>query len=174
MIDSSDYVRLLGYPKGKPLEGDVALRAEEAIDWYARHGTPSVYLRTLGDEAIAGFTAGPEVDAEIAHLWRADRVDEAYFLDRLAACVVESLAARTGRELGAGARQSPGCGGLPLEGQWRLMSTLKPLSPRIELLPSGMLTPHHSLLAVYPLSGRDPLSPCTQCDFGSCRFRRAA
>lgn len=174
MIDWSCYLRLLGYPRGKSLEGDVAIRAEGAMDWFSRHGVPGVYLRALGDEAIAGFTAGAEVDAEIAHLWRVDRVDEAYFLDRLAAAVVESLAERAGRELGAGTRRSPGCGGLSLADQWKLMSELKPLAPRIELLPSGMLKPHHSLLAVFPLSGDGSHPPCTQCGLGGCRFRRAA
>jgi hypothetical protein len=174
VIDREDYARLLGYPKGKPLEGDVALRAEEAIDWFVRCTTPRAYVRTLGVEAVAGFTAGAEVESRITRLWREERVDEAYFLDRLAASVVETLAARTGRELRAGTRRSPGCGDLPFEAQFSLMSKLKPLAPSIELHPSGMLTPRHSLLALFPLAGRGSLSPCAACGLARCRFRRAA
>ena len=168
MIHLHEYARLLGYPAGKPLEGDVLARAEEALDWYRRHGNPRVYARVVGNETIAAITAGSEVEDEVAKLWEEDRVDEAYFLDRLAASVVEHLAV----SLGNG--RSPGHRGFPLEEQPRLFAQLAPLAPEIEILPSGMLNPKNSLLAVYDLSDRSAnVSPCSRCDW-HCSFRRKA
>jgi len=157
----------LGYPAGKPLEGEILARAEEAIGWYRRHGKPRVYSRVVGNETIAAITAGAEVEDEVAKLWEADRVDEAYFLDRLAAAVVEHLAA----SLGNG--RSPGHRGFPFEEQLRLHAQLEPLE--IELLPSGMLKPKNSLLAVYdpPDESVESVSPCSRCSF-RCSFRRKA
>lgn len=163
-IHLHEYARLLGYPGGKPLEGDVLARAEEAIDWYGRHGKPRVEIRVTGSETLAAITAGSEVEQEIAKLWATDRVDEAYFLDRLAAAVVEHLA------LSLGNGRSPGHRGFPIEEQPKLYALLAPSA--IELLPSGMLRPTHSLLAVY--GAEDPsVSPCSRCDF-RCSYRRKA
>jgi len=40
---------------------------------------------------VAVASAGPEVADEAARLWGAGRLDEAYFLDRLAAAIAEGL-----------------------------------------------------------------------------------
>ena len=166
MIHLHEYARLLGYPAGRPLEGDVLARAEEALDWYRRHGKPRVYSRVVGSETIAAITAGAEVEDEVAKLWEEDRVDEAYFLDRLAATVVEHLAAALGNP------SSPGHKGFPIEEQATLFALLAP--PEIEILPSGMLNPKNSILAVYdPSDGSAQQSPCTRCDW-HCSFRRKA
>jgi len=161
-----DYARLLGYPAGKPLEGDVLARAEEALDWYRRHGKPRVVTRVVGSETLAAITAGFEVEDQVAKLWASERVDEAYFLDRLAAAVVEHLAA----SLGNG--RSPGHRGFPIEEQSKLYALVEP--EEIELLPSGMLRPVHSILAVYdPSDESAQQSPCSLCDW-RCSFRRKA
>ena len=168
MIHLHEYARLLGYPAGKPLEGDVLARAEEALDWYRRHGNPKVYARVVGSETLAAITAGVEVEDEVAKLWEADRVDEAYFLDRLAAAVVEHLAA----SLGNG--RSPGHRGFPLEEQPRVFGQIASLAPDIEILPSGMLRPKNSLLVVYNAEDEGArVSPCSHCDW-RCSFRRSA
>jgi hypothetical protein len=172
LIHFHEYARLLGYPAGKPLEGDVLARAEEALDWYRRHGKPKVVTLVVGNETIAAITAGSEVEDEVAKLWEADRVDEAYFLDRLAAAAVEHLAASLG------SYTSPGHKGFPIEDQSRLYAQLAPLAPEIELLPSGMLNPKNSLLAVYdpsdePEDENASVSPCSRCDW-RCSFRRRA
>jgi hypothetical protein len=159
-----DYVRLLGYPAGKPLEGDVLARAEEALDWYRRNGRPRVVTRVVGEETLAAITAGVEVEDEVARLWAEERVDEAYFLDRLAAAVVEHLA------LSLGKPRSPGHKGFPIEEQLRLYAQLEPAD--IAILPSGMLSPKNSILAVYGPSAGDA-SPCSDCDW-RCGFRRKA
>jgi hypothetical protein len=163
-LSIDEYARLIGYPPGKALEGAVLARAEEAIAWYDRHGKPRVQTRAVGSETVAAITAGSEVEKEIAKLWAADRVDEAYFLDRLAAAVVEHLAA----SLGNG--RSPGHKGFPLSEQARLYALVDPSG--IEILPSGMLRPTHSLLAVYGAEGA-PVSPCLSCDW-RCSYRRKA
>jgi hypothetical protein len=168
VIDLREYARLLGYPWGKALEGDALLRAEEAIDWYRRNGKPRVYLRDLGDEVVAAITAGSEVEEEIAKLWQSDRVDEAYFLDRLAAGVVERIASELGPH------RSPGYAGFPLEEQHALFAHVAPLSPEIEILPSGMLKPKNSLLGIFSLDERAARNPCTSCGLPRCSFRRIA
>jgi hypothetical protein len=174
-VSHRELARLLGYPRGKPLEGDVLARADEAIAWYRHHGRPHVTVRSHGVEAIAALSAGVEVEREIARLWASDRVDEAYFLDRLAAGIVESLAVSVGKDLGATNHRSPGCDELPLAEQHALFALLAPL-PGIEILPSGMLKPVHSMLAVYPLGGegRRSGSPCSRCRLLSCGFRGKA
>jgi hypothetical protein len=165
LIHLHEYARLLGYPAGKPLEGDVLTRAEEAIAWYDRFGKPRVSTRAVGNEIAAAISAGPEVEAEIAKLWAEDRVDEAYFLDRLAAAVVEHLAA----SLGNG--RSPGHRGFPLEEQRSLYALVQP--DEIELLPSGMLKPAHSLLALYGPETAVEGTTCSRCDW-RCEYRRKA
>ncbi|HSC29704.1 MAG TPA: hypothetical protein VLD67_20675 [Vicinamibacterales bacterium] len=164
--DEREYARLLGYPWGRPLEGDVRARAVQAAHWYRDHGRPRVYTRDLDAMKIAVLSAGPEVEREVDRLWAADQVDEAYFLDRYAAAVVERLA----RELGP--YRSPGCGTLPFEEQRTLFAHVAPLALDVEMLRSGMLKPRHSLLAVVPLGARGSGNPCTRCDLEACRFRR--
>lgn len=171
-VSHREYARLLGYPPTKSLGGDVRVRAEEAIEWYRRYGKPQVTTRRLEDAVVAGFTAGIEVEEEVTRLWDFGRVDEAYFLDRLAAAVVECLTRTLRDELGAGDPWSPGCGGFPLERQQDLFSLLAPLSPGIEILASGMLKPKCSMIAVYPLAGkRRRGSPCSRCGLVDCGFR---
>jgi hypothetical protein len=139
LIHLHEYARLLGYPAGKPLEGDVLARAEEALDWYRRHGKPRVVTRVVGS-------------------------------DRLAAAAVEHLAASLGNP------RSPGHKGFPIEEQARLFALLAP--PEIEILPSGMLNPKNSILAVYDppdesVESVESVSPCSRCDW-RCSFRRKA
>jgi hypothetical protein len=111
-------------------------------------------------DSVAAITAGAEVEEEIARRWREDRVDEAYFLDRLAAGVVEHLA----RSIGV----SPGAEGWKIERHFELMTILGSQA-LVELLPSGMLKPVHSLLAL--VTGESVT--CSKCDC-RCDFRRTA
>jgi hypothetical protein len=156
VIVEAEYARLLGYPAGKSLAGAVRDRADEAIAWYERHGNPRVYMRN----GVVAITAGVEVEDEIGRRWRDQRVDEAYFLDRLATGVVEHLA----RSIGI----SPGPGGWDLERHPALIAELGTEAP-VELLPSGMLKPVHSMLAL--VTGDS--TTCVRCSF-RCEFRRTA
>ena len=168
IVEEREYARLLGYPWGTSLEGDVRQLAVEAAEWYEQHARPRVYCVSPADAAytVTAITAGREVDAEADRLWNAGRVDEAYFLDRYAAAVVEKLASDLGPY------QSPGTGKLPFDEQWKLFSYIAPLSPEIEILPSGMLKPKNSLLALVPFDSKRIPNPCTRCDLVGCTFRR--
>ena len=164
MVDEREYARLLGYPWGTELERDVRCLAEEAAVWFESHCRPLVYC--VG--SVTAITAGAEVDRETARLWDAGRVDEAYFLDRYAAAVVEKLVAELGPH------QKPGTGGSAFEEQWKLFEVIKPLNPEIGMLPSGMLTPKNSVLAFVERGSADlqVSNPCTKCNMPGCSFRR--
>jgi len=155
VIDLGEYARLLGYPYGRELEGDVLVRARESIAWYERHGRPHVCIR----DGVAAFTAGYEIEREVERRWAEDRVDEAYFLDRLGAVVVEQLAR-------AHPHESPGTGTRPLEEQFDLVARLGPEAP-LDILPSGMLRPVNSLVAVLT----DDATSCSDCGY-PCVYRR--
>jgi hypothetical protein len=47
-IDTAEYARLLGLPRGRPLSGDLAERARAARAWYAERGEPWVAARRTG------------------------------------------------------------------------------------------------------------------------------
>ncbi len=162
IVEQREYARLLGYPWGTELEGDVLQQAVKASNWYEHHGKPQLYCVSN----IAGITAGWEVDEEVARLWAADRVDEAYFLDRYAAAVVEKFASDLG------VLDTPGTGSVPFQLQWDLFSQLAPLNPAIEILPSGMLKPKNSLLAIVRERAEHLANACTRCDLSGCTFRR--
>jgi hypothetical protein len=177
IVEEREYARLLGYPWGTGLEGDVRERAEQAAEWYEHHCEPRVYCVSPDDRGytVTAITAGREVDAEVDRLWNAGCPDEAYFLDRYAAAVVEKLA----NDLGP--HESPGTGVLPFEEQWKLFSYIAPLNPEMEILESGMLKPKNSLLTIVRagILQREPRSrglyarvPCTRCDLAGCTFRR--
>jgi len=51
-IDDSDFARLLGMPRGRPLEGAIAERAAGARSWYASQGRPRILSRRAEVEAI--------------------------------------------------------------------------------------------------------------------------
>ena len=51
-VAPAEYVRLLGLPRSRPLEGALADRAERARSWYASHARPRVAARRLGIEGI--------------------------------------------------------------------------------------------------------------------------
>ena len=71
---------------------------------------------------------------------------------------------RVPRSIGA----SPGSRGWEIQRHFELMKILGPEAP-VELLPSGMLKPVNSLLAV--VTGES--TTCSKCDF-RCGFRRTA
>jgi len=168
IVEEREYARLLGYPWGTSLEGDVRQLAVAAAESYEQHAKPRVYCVSPAEApyTVTAITAGREVDAEVDRLWNADRVDEAYFLDRYAAAVVEKLA----NDLGP--YQSPGTGKLPFAEQWKLFSYIAPLNPEIEILSSGMLKPKNSILVIVPFDVKSTPNPCTRCDLAGCSFRR--
>jgi hypothetical protein len=55
-IEAPELARLLGLPRERPLEGEMAARAAGARDWYARHGRPELLARRNAIERIAEET----------------------------------------------------------------------------------------------------------------------
>jgi len=142
----------------------------------------------------AAVSAGDEVDDRSAGLWRDERPDEAYFLDRLGAAAAEHLAAWIGarlREAAAGVAlaalpaYSPGYPGWALEEQRTLARCLegdgRPAPPGgFEVLASGMTRPRSTLLAAFGLTPRRAAAEaawerhkCSWCSLAACGFRRA-
>lgn len=144
--------------------------------------------------ALTAVSAGGEADDESTALWRRDRPDEAYFLERFAAAVVEYLAGWATSRLRADLEEnglgllpsySPGYRGWDLEQQVRLLHCLAgdggSASPNLEVLESGMIRPKSSLLATFGITPRLHLAAearrrnrCTWCSLSDCGFRRVS
>lgn len=131
------------------------------------------------------ITAGSEVDAEVGARWRRQRPDAGYFLDRLAAAVVEHLTRWTqvrlcheqeSEGMSVTSHYSPGYRGWDIDQQRVLYPLTTTGTTMVTLLDSGMLSPKHSMLAVYGLGPNavTSASPCRSCDFTPCDFRRHA
>ena len=149
-------------------------------------------LRAAESHAVVAVaaTAGASAEAEYKRHWAEGRPDEGFFVERFAVGVTEQLvrsaaawACRTASAEGETAlfHASPGCGSWPLEEQGRLMALLSgdtsaKVGP-VTMLPSGGLTPAHSVLALIGLTRRavapTPADACRQCDLPACAFRRA-
>lgn len=220
-VRQSDYNRLLGLPRHRPLEGLVAERAQWARDWYARHGSPFIRMRRyaiveIGPDAVRleggvrlasralaerlgkwathavvalAATAGAEVDEASRRMWQDGYPDEAFFLERFGAAVVEQLivsATPGGCRQAAGDHEaltphlSPGCGSWNLGGQRRLWAAVFPAGEPgpIRVLESGGLYPKNSMLAAAGVTrcavSASPSDACRACDRRRCAFRRAA
>lgn len=142
--------------------------------------------------AAAAVSAGGEVDERSAGLWRGERPDEAYFLDRFGAAAAEHLAAWIGARLRDAASgdalaalpgYSPGYRGWPLEEQRVLARCLDgalPMPADFEVLASGMTRPKNTLLAAFGLTAERAAAgaawerhKCSWCSLAGCGFRRA-
>jgi hypothetical protein len=144
---------------------------------------------------VLAVSAGREVAAEVGRAWAEDRPDEAYFLDRFATAVTETLVLQASRAECRAASEtgetllpprSPGCGDFAIGDQHRLMRLLGAvlasderlaLGP-IELLATGALDPALALLAALgatrqPLAATTPEDLCRSCELDPCAFRRA-
>jgi hypothetical protein len=152
-------------------------------------------LANAGATALvaAAVSSGPEVEAGSAALWRGQRPDEAYFLDRFGVAVAEHLAAWTAAGLRSQAHEeglatlpgySPGFPGWPLMDQVVLAHCLdrgdrETLPGPLEVLASGAMAPASSLLAVFGLTSSERVAAetwerdkCSWCSLARCAFRR--
>jgi hypothetical protein len=141
---------------------------------------------------LVAVSAGSELEDEAQVRWRDGKPDEYFFLEVFGSVVVEQLVTDTGARLCAWAagesaavlpHYSPGYPEWTIEDQASLLDLIRPGRPAavpLEVFESGMLRPKKSLLAVFgvtthadrvrPLS---ELSPCENCSFAPCQFRRA-
>jgi hypothetical protein len=141
---------------------------------------------------IAAVSAGAQVDERCDLLWRQNRPDEAYCLDRFGAALVEHLSDWAAHAL----RDSPGAEGLavlpgysPGYDGWDLAEqtlvaaallsgAADPPPGPFEVLSSGMMTPRSSLLSVFGLTPHAERAErmwarhrCTWCSFPGCGLR---
>ncbi len=159
------------------VEGGAALRSPPLARGVSDHRCDRL--------ATVAASAGPEVDEEAESLWSAGKPDEAYFLQRLAAAVVEWSVADAVRRLErdtdrrAAVAQSPGYRGWDLEEQANLLRLLTGGLPgALRVLDSGALLPQMSKLSAHGLTSlrdrddtvksENPCSPCPQ----PCQYRR--
>ena len=165
------------------------------VDGVAFHSTRlRNTLDTAGahDAVLAAVSAGPELETEAQARWRDEKPDEYFFLEVYGSAVVEHLATGTGARLCAWAdargaavlpHYSPGYPDWAIDEQPQLVELIRrscPAAIPIEVLESGMLRPKKSLLAVFGLTHHvdrvrrlTDLSPCENCSFGPCQYRRA-
>ncbi len=163
------------------VEGGATLRSRPLARGVSDHGCDRV--------AAVAASAGPEIDDQARELWAAGKPDEAYFLQRLAAAVVEGSAADAVRRLErdtdrrAAVTQSPGYRGWHLKEQTSLLrlvtgSRASDLPGPLRILDSGALLPQMSKLSAHGLTtrpGKDaesPPNPCSPCRQPSCQYRR--
>ena len=144
---------------------------------------------------LVAVSAGQECEEHARQLWAEGKPDEYFFLEMFGSAVVEDLVARTsGRICDLAAHQglmavphySPGYSGWDVVEQGRLFELIagrmsRPFPAPLEVFASGMLRPKKSLLAVFGLAasaGRTPAepgaTPCENCAFSPCRYRRTA
>ena len=142
---------------------------------------------------LVAVSAGPECEEHARQLWQDSKPDEYFFLEMFGSAVVEHLVATlSGRICDLAEREglmavphySPGYTGWDVADQNKLFELIgsgmtQPFPGQIGVLPSGMLRPKKSLLAIVglaPLTGRTPdrrFVPCDNCAFSPCQYRRA-
>src|SRR5688572_13193070 len=122
-VQTSEYWRLLGYPRGHEPSERARELAHWAREWYAEHGRPWVYLResdlvvgpdrltfdgvefrsrTLQEQlltagaqgaALVAVSAGRACEEHARQLWQESKPDEYFFLEIFGSAVVEHLLA---------------------------------------------------------------------------------
>jgi hypothetical protein len=144
--------------------------------------------------ALVAVSAGRACEEYAAGLWKEGRPDEYFFLEVFGSAVVERLVAEAGVRicslaerdgLVAAPHYSPGFNGSDVADQNELFGMIdrgrtRPWPEQLEVLPSGMLRPKKSQLAVFGLAGASgPFSapprpaPCARCFLPACRYRRS-
>ena len=96
-VPEGEYLRLLGLPRGRTLEGDLLDRANGAHDWYARHGRPFVATRRVGVQTLGPTSVALETGGKLESKALADRLreGEAHALLALAASAGPEVAEET-------------------------------------------------------------------------------
>lgn len=155
---------------------------------FRRHGA----TRAL----VVAVSAGAAAEEQAHTLWQEGKPDEYFFLEMYASAAVEHLVATLSSCLCAVADRealvaiphySPGYAGWDVAEQPRLFTVLARRQKRafpesLTVLPSGMLRPKKSLLAVVGLATRPAnvaaaldgrRTPCLDCSWTPCAYRRA-
>jgi hypothetical protein len=142
---------------------------------------------------LVAVSAGRACEEHARKLWEEHKPDEYFFLEIFGSAVVEHLVASlSGRICDLAERDgfravphySPGYAGWDIADQHKLFDLIRRGQTRawpepLEVLPSGMLRPKKSLLAVFglaaqtatPIRALQPV-PCENCSFHPCQYRR--
>jgi hypothetical protein len=161
----------------------------------ARFQSSRLQMTLVNAEADRAFlvavSAGPELEEEAQARWGEEKPDEYFFLEIFGSAVVEHLVTTTGARLCAWAdgersavlpHYSPGYPDWSIDEQARLLDLIRSSggAASVNVLDSGMLRPKKSLLAVFGVTRHvdrvrplTELSPCENCSFAPCEFRRA-
>lgn len=167
------------------IEG-AAFVAPRLSDQLAEAGATSALLVAVG--------AGRACEEEARRLWEEGKPDEYFFLEVYGSAVVEALVAAAAFRLCGWAEAhalavlphySPGYPGWDIGEQAKLHALIGldrrgDLPESVAVMPTGMLRPKKSLLAVFGLTPEvarvqrlTSLVPCTNCSLPACRYRRA-
>jgi hypothetical protein len=143
---------------------------------------------------LVAVAAGDTCERESRRLWEDGKPDEYFFLEIYGSAVVEALVVAAsfrlcewadGRGLAILPHYSPGYPEWDIVEQGRLRDLIAPerrreLPGTVEVLPSGMLRPKKSLLAVFGVTRHvdrvqrlTSLVPCANCSLVGCRYRRS-
>ena len=141
---------------------------------------------------LLAVSAGGACEEEAGRLWREGKPDEYFFLEMFGSAVVEQLVADlNGRLCDLAEREglravphfSPGYTGWDVAEQPQLFELITAgragsFGDSLAVLPSGMLRPKKSLLAIVGFTARTAAgrmrTPCEACSFSPCQYRRAA
>jgi len=172
---------------------DQTLRLD-GTEFHSRHLSDYLSQAGAARAALVIVSAGSSCEEQARCLWEDSKPDEYFFLEVFGSAVVEHLVASVSGRVCALAESeglmavphySPGYTGWDIADQGKLFKLITggmshPLAEPIEVLPSGMLKPKKSLLAVVALTERNPqnlatprLVPCETCSFAPCQYRRA-
>lgn len=163
----------------------VAFHSPRLREHFRHHGVRSTVL--------AAVSAGPECEEHARALWQEGKPDEYFFLEVFGSAVVEDLVARASgracdfagtRGLMAVPHYSPGYTGWDVAEQVKLFELIagriaQPFPGPLAVFDSGMLRPRKSLLGVFglapaaPGAARPGETPCVNCAFTPCAYRRA-
>ena len=167
------------------IEG-TAFDAPRLGEMLAQAGATSAMLVAVG--------AGGACEEHARWLWEEGKPDEYFFLEVYGSAVVEALVAAAafrlcewadGRALAVLPHYSPGYPDWDIGDQGRLLDLVGlerrgDLPEGVRALPTGMLRPKKSLLAVFGLTPHvervqrlTTLVPCANCALAGCRYRRA-
>ncbi len=143
---------------------------------------------------VAVVSAGAECETEARRHWQAGEPDEYFFLEIYGSAVVEHLVTIAGGRICAWAEPqamtvlphySPGYSGWDIADQIKLWDLIRrdrtvALPGELEVMPTGMLRPKKSLLALFGLTRQVEkarslrnLVPCETCSLPGCQYRRA-
>ena len=180
-VAPAEYARLLGLPRGRPLEGLILERAEAARAWYAERGRPFAAARRVGLARLTGDGIVLDEGGELTCGVLARRLRDG------AAHALLALAVSAGVEVDAETERL-WAEGKPDEAYFlerfatavveRLVfGGAADAMGRMEMLPTGALRPKNALLAALGVTHRrvapSPADACRACDFPGCGFRRA-